>query len=256
MLARDVYGSRFLIAAPFSYDAGEPDHWYAWDVDKCWVSSVVGAGAFRTAEDALAEWNDAVGPAASGAGLSPCPAELSARLLAPCVAVGPFAEMLTGYEPRELIREYYRMRRRAQVLIGSAEDGPGLARFGPDDAQGAFLEWYAARHDDVPEAVTGAAATIAGLWQQYEGTDGRSFYASSPHRIEMTAEMIRKEYDADDAGPAVGLLPEWAQWCLEQNGVDGDFAARSIAAANSAAAVPVGESGGRRDEESSFRRQE
>lgn len=258
LLARDVYGSRFLLAAPFSYDEGEPDHWYAWDVDTCWVSHVVGAGAFRTAEDALAEWSDAVGPAASGAGLSPCPAGLSARLLAPCLAVGPIAEILTGYEPRELVREYYRTRRRAQVLIAGAEGETVLARFDTEDVEGAFLEWYAARHDGVPEGVTEAAATIASQWRLYDGTDRRSFFASSPHRIEMTAELIRLEHDADCAGPAVGLLPEWTQWCLEQNGVDDDFAARSIAAANSAAAEPVGEAGSGRDEEddSAFRRQE
>lgn len=256
LLARDVYGSRLLLAAPFSYDEGEPDHWYAWDLDMCWVNHVVGAGVFRTAEDALAEWSDAVGPAASGAGLSPCPAGLSARLLDPCLAVGPIAEILTGDEPRELLREYYRMRRRAQVLIGSAEDGLDLARYVTDDVPGAFLEWYAARHDGVPDGVTGAARTLASEWGLHNGADGRLFYASSPHRIEMTAEMIRHTHDADCAGPAVALLPEWAQWCLEQNGVDGEFAARSIAVAKSAAAVPVGETGSGRDEEYAFRRPE
>lgn len=256
LLARDVYGSRVLLAAPFSYEEGEPDHWYAWDLDMCWANHVVGAGTFRTAEDALAEWSDAVGPAASGAGLSPCPAELSARLLDPCLAVGPVAEILTGDEPRELVREYYRMRRRAQVLIGSAEDEPDFARYVPDDVPGAFLEWYAARHDGVPEGVTEAAATMASEWGLHNGADGRSFYASSPHRIEMTAAMIRLEHDADCSGPATALLPEWARWCLEQNGVDGEFAARSIAVANSVAAAPVGETGDGLDEEYPFRRPE
>jgi hypothetical protein len=255
LLARDAYGSRFLLAAPFAYDEGEPDHWYAWDVDTCWVSHVVGAGAFGTAEDALAEWSDAVGPAASGAGLSPCPAGLSAVLLAPCLAVGPLAEILTGYEPRELVREYYRMRRRAQVLTVPADDEAGLAQSGTDDVQGAFLDWYAARHEGVPEAVTAAAGTLASEWGLYNGADRRSFYSCSPHRIEMTAELIRAEHDADCADPVVGLLPEWTQWCLAQNGVDGDLAARSIAAANSAAAVPAGEPGSGRGA-GSFRRQE
>jgi hypothetical protein len=60
LVARDVYGSRFLLAAPFAYDEGAPDHWYAWDVDLCWITVVVGAGAFGSAEDALGEWRDAV----------------------------------------------------------------------------------------------------------------------------------------------------------------------------------------------------
>ena len=33
LVARDVYGSRRLVMAPFSCDGGAPDHWYAWDID-------------------------------------------------------------------------------------------------------------------------------------------------------------------------------------------------------------------------------
>src|SRR3989442_389516 len=39
LVARDTYGSRFLLTAPFSYDGGAPDHWYAWDIDLCWIAS-------------------------------------------------------------------------------------------------------------------------------------------------------------------------------------------------------------------------
>ena len=31
-----------------------PDHWYAWDIDSCWILTVAGAGVFGSAEDALA----------------------------------------------------------------------------------------------------------------------------------------------------------------------------------------------------------
>ena len=50
LVARDAYGSRFLVAAPFGYEADVPDHWYAWDVDACWFLSVVAAGTFGSAE--------------------------------------------------------------------------------------------------------------------------------------------------------------------------------------------------------------
>lgn len=62
LAARDAYGSRFLLAVPFgTRDApGEADHWYAWDVDACWLVTVAGAGTFGSAADALAEWRDAV----------------------------------------------------------------------------------------------------------------------------------------------------------------------------------------------------
>ena len=118
LIACDAYGSRYLLVAPFGYDGEEVDHWYAWDIDSCWILNVVGAGVFGSAQDALAEWQHAVGPAA-GTELSPAAPELTARLLAPCLQTGPMAETLEGSEPRELIREYYRLRRRAHALVRS-----------------------------------------------------------------------------------------------------------------------------------------
>jgi hypothetical protein len=43
LVARDAYGSRLLLMAPFSYGGGAPDHWYAWDIDLCWIALVVGS---------------------------------------------------------------------------------------------------------------------------------------------------------------------------------------------------------------------
>ena len=59
-------------------------------------------------------------------------------------------------------------------------------------APDAFLDWYAARHDEVPAAVTEATATISEEWGPHEYPDERSFYACSPHRIEMAAHLIRE----------------------------------------------------------------
>lgn len=125
LVARDAYGSRFLLVAPFRHgqdwdrDQQAPDHWYAWDIDSCWIDNVVvSAGAFGSAQDALREWHDAVGATASGATLSPSAPETAARLLAPCLETGTLSHMLQGSEPRELIHEYYRLRRRARNLVG------------------------------------------------------------------------------------------------------------------------------------------
>ena len=93
LVARDAYGSRFLLVAPFGYDGETPDHWYGWDIDSCWILTVVGAGVFGSAQDALGEWQHAVGPAA-GTALSPSAPETTARLLAPCVETGPLSDML------------------------------------------------------------------------------------------------------------------------------------------------------------------
>ncbi len=241
LVARDAYGSRILLVAPFGYDGGTPDHWYAWDIDLCWIAVVVSAGVFASAEDALREWRDAVGPAASGAALSPCAAGMTARLLAPCLQTGFLANVLQGREPRELIHEFYRLRRRARDLTVSADAdaGAGSSPFDAGHVHDAFLDWYAARHDDVPETAAEAIGTILGEWGPHENLDERSFYACSPHRLEMAAHLIREGYFADYANPALRLLPEWTEWCIEQVGLDEDAAARSREAAHSATSVLV-----------------
>jgi hypothetical protein len=235
LAARDAYGSRFLLAAPFGYGGDAPDHWYAWDIDSCWIDVVVGAGVFASAEDALREWRDTVGPTASGAVLSPYAAGTTARLLAPCLTTGVLADILQGTEPRELIREYYRLRRRARELTRSVDVGAGSSSFDANYVDEVFLDRYATQHDIPVGAATEALGTILGEWGPRENSDERAFYACSPHRIEMAAHLIRNGYFADYANAALRLLPEWTEWCIEQGGLDGDAAARSREAARSAA---------------------
>ncbi len=266
LVACDGYGSRFLLAAPFGYDGEEADHWYAWDIDSCWLLYAVGAGVFGSAQDALAEWQQAVGPAA-GTELSPCAPEMTARLLAPCLQTGPMSEMLEGSEPRELIREHFRLRRRARALVPSAghtaadvaassSDADG---YDPDATREAFLSWYEARHGGVPQDTADAVGTILYEWGPEPPLEERSRYASSPHRIEMAARLIRDGYLPDHANEALGLLPEWTQWCIEQSGLSGDLAARSRAAALTEAMALVDEKTNARAaprDEAPFRRQE
>jgi hypothetical protein len=259
LAARDAYGSRFLLVAPFGYDGGTPDHWYAWDFDLCWIAAAAAAGVFDSAEDALSEWRDVVGPAASGGVLSPCAAGMTARLLASCLPTGVLADMLQGSEPRELIREHYRLRRRARDLIGHADIAEGSSPLDAGHMGDAFLGWYASRHDDVPEAVAEAAGTILGEWGPRENPDERSFYACSPHRIEMAAHLFRVGYFAGNANAALRLLPEWTEWCIEQIELDGDAAARSREAARSAASALIDEEDDEpaaEDDRAPFRRQE
>jgi hypothetical protein len=259
LVASDAYGSRRVLVAPFSYDGGAPDHWYAWDIDLCWIAMVVGAGVFASTDDALREWRDAVGAAASGAALAPCPAGMTAQLLGPCLREGPLADMLQGNEPRDLIREHYRLRRRARDLTGPGDAAAGSSWFDAGHAADAFAGWYAARHDDMPGAVAEAAGTIYEMWGPYAYPDERSFYACSPHRIEMAADLIRESYFAGDANPALRLLPEWTEWCIERTGLDGDAAARSREAARSAATALVHDEDDEptaEDDEPPFRRHE
>ena len=266
LVARDAYGSRFLLVAPFCYgeDEGQeaPDHWYAWDIDECWIDVVVSAGVFGSAADALREWRDAVGTAASGTTLSPSPPEATARLLAPCLETGPLSDLLQGSEPRELIREYYRLRRRARDLVGavgSPDAHDDAAPFDAGSVLAAFLSWYAAQSGDAPAVEPEDAGTILQEWGPPRPSDERSFYACSPHRIEMTARLIRDGYLAEHANAALRLLPRWTQWCIEQDGLDGELAARSHGAALTEAAALVDEETAARDtapDDGPFRRQE
>jgi hypothetical protein len=170
---------------------------------------------------------------------------------------------LEGSEPRELIREYYRLRRRARDLAGLADaTGTAAASSGGDDpgpVREAFLGWYAARHDDVPQDAADAADTILAEWGPPAPPGERSRYACSPHRIEMAAHLIREGYFPDHANAALGLLPEWTQWCIGQSELTGDFAARSRGAALTEAAARLDQEThdpGAERNEAPFRRQE
>ena len=138
----------------------------------------------------------------AGTALSPSAPELTARLLAPCLATGSMSDM----------------------------------------------------HGHVPQD---AADTILCEWGPHP--EERSRYACSPHRIEMTARLIRDGYIPGYANAALRLLPEWTQWCIEQSGLTGDLAARSRAAALTEAVAFVDEKtnapAAPRDE-APFRRQE
>jgi hypothetical protein len=244
--------------APFGYEGEEVDHWYAWDIDACWLLNVVGAGVFGSAQDALAEWQHAVGPAA-GTALSPSAPDMIARLLAPCLQTGPMSDMLEGSEPRELIREYYRLRRRAHALVRSVGAPASSDPHDPEPVREAFLSWYASRHGDVPEDTADAVGTILYEWGPEPPLDERSRYAFSPHRIEMAARLIRDAYLPDHANAALRLLPVWTQWCIQRSGLGADLAAHSRAAALTEAIALVDEekhASAAQQNEPSFRRQE
>lgn len=122
----------------------------------------------------------------------------------------------------------------------------------------AFLGWHAAQSGDVPAVANEDVGTILEEWGPRKPLDERSVYACSPHRIEMTARLIRDGYLADSANAALRLLPQWTQWCIEQSELTGDFAARSRAAALTEVTALVDETGGQGDErdDTPFRRHE
>lgn len=245
VFGRDSYGSRFLLTAPFEYPDGG-NHWYAWDIDMCGNEWVVGAGAFGSAEEALAEWRDAVGAAASGAALESCPESVYLTLLDTCVESGPRPDMIDGSEQRALIREFWRLRQRARALAwgeGHAIDEvPVLGQtydYTPDYHR--FQAWYAEQHPDVPEDLGQDLVSVVDNWGPRGQPDAASFHACSPHRIQVASTLIRDLFIPEYANAALRLLPDWTRWCLTQGGLSPDsvFAARALRAARGEAGNPV-----------------
>ena len=189
LVARDAYGARFLLIAPFS-DPGQPadpDHWYAWDLDWCADGLVVAAGAYGSAAEALAEWRVFAGPSAATAELASCPPELGIRLLDPALADSPQAESVFGGEPAEFLREIPRLSRRASALTASLgrllSRQPSSSPAGSlDSAIEDFLDWHTEHAGNSPDARDEAAEALELLlaeWGPDVPPDERAFYACS-----------------------------------------------------------------------------
>lgn len=249
LVARDAYGGRFLVTAPFSGPArpAATDHWYAWDLDWCADDLVVAAGAHDSADAALAEWRTAVGPAAATAGFVPCPADLGVRLLAPALAGSLQADSVWGDEPAEFFREFPRLFRRAAALTVSLgrmlrrQPSAGLAD-ARDAAIGDFLDCHAGHAWNLPGARGAAEALELTLaeWGPDASPDERTFYACPPHRIETCASVLRDTYEPDPVNKALLLIPAWVQWCAGRTELDSELADRALSAARAEAANLAG----------------
>lgn len=246
LVARDAYGGRFLVTAPFSGPAhpAAADHWYAWDLDWCADDLVVAAGVHDSADAALAEWRAAVGPAAATAGFVPCPPDLGVRLLAPALAGSLQADSVWGDEPTEFFREFPRLFRRAAALTVSLgrmlrrQPSAGLAD-ARDAAIEDFLDYHAGHAWNLPGA-RGAAEEALELilaeWGPDAPPDERTFYACPPHRIETCASVLRDTYEPDPVNEALLLFPAWVQWCARRTELDSELADRALSAARAEAA--------------------
>jgi len=270
LIARDTYGSRVLLTTDSTLlfpndpaNSSTQPHCYAWDIDWCVAGTVVGAGAFADASEALTWWRAQVGPAAGEAALTtPRPLEFL-RLLQPAFTIGTLLDAgIVGDEPQEVMREYYRLHARAVAIAAHFKGEVDKARQSPDaDETGeelteAFLAWHAANvgpndpahaqadsdsdtdddGDNEELSTSEALEIILATWGPlFSPAD--VYYTCSPHRIEATATTIRADYHPEDAAPALRLLPAWTDWCLTRHQIAPAPAARSRAAARSHSAL-------------------
>jgi hypothetical protein len=122
----------------------------------------------------------------------------------------------------------------------------------------AFQGWYGRRHGDVPPDFGDIIATIISNWGPLEHPDAESFYACSPHRVEITAILLRDQYAPELANEMLAVLPEWVEWCLSRAILDEAFVVLSRAAVRAEAAALASDSTSRAEpeDEEPFRRQE
>ena len=266
LVARDAYGARFLLIAPFSDPSqpADPDHWYAWDIDWCADGLVVAAGAYGSTAEALAEWRVFAGPSAATAELASCPPELGIRLLDPALADSVQAESVLGDEPAEFLREIPRLSRRAGALTTSLGHLLSDEPFSPlagslDSAIEDFLDWHTEHADKSPDVRDGAAEALELLlaeWGPDVPPDERAFYACSPHRIQACASILRDSYEPDWVNRALSLLPDWTRWCASKTGLGAEAAERARAAARAEAAILASETRTFTGDDAPFRRPE
>lgn len=232
--ARDAYGSRFAVAAPFSAPGG-PDRWYLWDIDACGQSEplTVHSAYYPAPEQALGAWRAGVGPVAGrGAALAPVDDPFLLADLLPAHGL-----MRVGGENAGQLAEYHRSRRLAEIVLeatGRPAGGEGQPAVDLDAVTAEFLAWWRGRHPDQPPPagsghpadadIAELAAELADSWQF--GAPRALYHTCSPHRVALLVPHLRNFYLDDFAAELVALLPEWTAWLAARNGTPPELAER------------------------------
>jgi hypothetical protein len=159
--ARDAYGSRFAITAPFSSLDGT-DRWYLWDVDACGLRALtVHSAHYGTSGAALDAWVDGVGESATAESVLAAIDDpgLAAALLTPEDGI-----MRLGGENEQQFAEFHRSRRRVEVLIDALGPFPDPSRPELDVERAAkqFSTWLRA-HRTPPQGARRPGHRTGGL---------------------------------------------------------------------------------------------
>lgn len=226
--ARDGYGSRWAVVAPFSSPDG-PDRWYLWDVDACAYDVVtVYSAYFPSAELALASWREAVGGiAAGGATLTP----VDDTFLLESLLIREQGPFRMGGEDEAQHAEYLRGQRLASAAYEAVGDvrAAGTAGLETEAAAAEFGEWIRA-HRTPPDDIDEIATELASSWSP---NDHPALYpACSPHKVALTVLHMRDYYKDDFAAELISWLPDWVSWLAQRNGTPAELAERCLAYAS------------------------
>lgn len=220
--ARDSYGSRFAVVAPIAFPGRSP-RWYLWDVDACgFTPMTVYAGYHESPEQALADWQAAVGPVAAGA-----------AALADVDDPELLAELLLGeYDyragPESMVEEHLRSRRLAEVAVGSLESRPARTAefFDADAAATGFTTWLREHRPELA-ATEGLAELVGELADSWTFGEPQALLGTcSPHRVAYAVLHLHNYYQDDFADELMSLMPDWVAWLAERNGTPPELAAR------------------------------
>ncbi|HZM81948.1 MAG TPA: hypothetical protein VFC19_40025 [Candidatus Limnocylindrales bacterium] len=226
--ARDAYGSRFGVVAPFRAGDGA-QRWYLWDIDTCGHAAfTVHSGYYATPEEAHADWLAGVGAqAADGSVFAPVD---NPRLLDDLMP-REIDLLRPGGENIAQLAEYHRSKRLAEAVIGSIQRFRPHRTSAPADldratAASLFTAWL---REHRPDRSSGAdfaelVAELADSWQI--GGPPDLYRACSPHRIALVVEHVRNFYEEDFATDLIALLPDWTAWLADRNATPAHLADR------------------------------
>ncbi|GAA0734350.1 hypothetical protein Drose_35030 [Dactylosporangium roseum] len=237
--ARDVYGTRWAVVAPFTSVAG-PDRWYLWDVDTCGYEVLtVHSGFHASAESAVAAWRESVGQVAAGGAVLTA-VEDSETLDA--LLRGEVEGIRIGGEGEEQYAEFLRSRR----LGGTARKavrrmrGRAFVRLTATDAKAQFakrlrqLDYHGGiigEGDDAgPVGPDELAEELAESWSPRDHPTLYPF--CSPHKVAVAVLHLRDFYQEDFAAELVALLPEWIRFLAEHTAMSAELTERCLAYAS------------------------
>jgi hypothetical protein len=237
--ARDVYGSRWAVVAPFTSVDG-PDRWYLWDVDTCGFEVLtVHSGFHPSAESAVAAWRASVGQDAAGEAVLTAmdDSEMLGDLLrgeVEGIRIGgedeeQYAEFLRsrrlGRTAREAVR---RARGRTSVRLTAAD---AKVRFAHRLRQLGYRGGIVGEGEDAgPVGADELATEMADSWRPQDHPALYPF--CSPHKVAMAVLHLRDFYKEDFAAELVAVLPEWIRFLAEHTAMPVEPTERCLAYAS------------------------
>jgi hypothetical protein len=248
LLLRDAYGTRFGVLAQMTGPSAQP-RTYLLDVDRCHgFDQVLGSGYYPDTGTATAAWQGFVGASAATAEPEPAPDDLLPHVLPGGGLIdGLFGQPLSDSHFTEL----YRGDRIVFAIADALEDARRPITWPTSDPQQdadlatglteRFKAWAAVNDAALPPSEGPDDDVVTWLLHDWvsPGMPETLALACSPHRIAAFTAYLTDDWPDGQRTRALQLLGPWVRFCLQHNGVTGQFAEHSLAWAERAAREPA-----------------